>query len=174
MGFGPFGEVSDNPASRLVRALDGARVPAGVVRGVVMDVSYARCVEQTAAAVAVHAPVLLLGVGVAVGRAAPQLERVAYNDVQQGTPDIDGACPRALELGGPAARTSTWAAPNAEAHGIGRSDDAGRYVCNAWLYRCLGLTAGRIPTAFLHLPADGIEPARLLGLLNDELPRTSA
>lgn len=172
MGFGPFGDVLDNPAARLVRAVDGARVPAGLVRGVVMDVSYARCVAQTEAALAQWQPTLLLGVGVAVGRVEPQLESVAYNDVTKGIFDVDGASPDTLEPEGPALRRSTWFAGNAASHGIGRSDDAGRYVCNAWLYRCLGLTAGRIPTAFLHLPAEGLAPARLLDLLSDELPRT--
>lgn len=173
MGFGPFGEVRDNPSSRLVAALDGERLQSGLVRGLPMDVSYQRCVEQTVAALHQLRPSLLLGVGVAVGRGVPMLELIGYNDVVKGIFDVDGASPAALEADGPPLRRSTWRPEGAERHGFRWSEDAGRYVCNAWLYRCLGITEGRTPTAFLHLPAAGLAPERLRALLADAPPWTA-
>jgi hypothetical protein len=44
--------------------------------------------------------------------------------------------------------------------GANVSDDAGRYVCNAWLYRVArGFPA---PVGFVHVPPSGLDPAILL------------
>ena len=48
----------------------------------------------------------------------------------------------------------------AAALGVTISDDAGAYVCNAWLYGVLGGTT--LPAAFLHLPDQGMDPDALL------------
>ena len=48
------------------------------------------------------------------------------------------------------------------------SDDAGPYVCNAWLYGVLGglaATGRPIPAAFLHVTAEGMDPDRLAAAL---------
>ena len=40
------------------------------------------------------------------------------------------------------------------------SDDAGTYVCNAWLHQVAsGL---EIPVGFIHIPGSGLEPERLM------------
>ena len=65
MGFGPFGEVVDNPSCALATALDGTLAGPFRIAGRTMPVSYRRCLETTAAAVAELAPTVVLGIGVA-------------------------------------------------------------------------------------------------------------
>jgi pyrrolidone-carboxylate peptidase len=48
----------------------------------------------------------------------------------------------------------------ARALGAVLSDDAGRYVCNAWLHRVA--SALDVPVGFVHVPAEGIAAERLL------------
>ena len=40
-----------------------------------------------------------------------------------------------------------------------RSDDAGDYVCNAWLYGVQRQLS--VPVGFLHVPERGLDPGRL-------------
>lgn len=76
-------------------------------------------------------------------------------------PDVDGVCVADLEPDGPALRRASIdcerfaAALDAEV-----SEDAGAYVCNAWLYQALGHLD--LPTGFLHIPPAGMDAARLL------------
>ncbi len=49
----------------------------------------------------------------------------------------------------------------AAALGAGVSTDAGRYVCNAWLYQVAAALPDRL-VGFVHVPPAGVELARLL------------
>ena len=157
LGFGPFGEVLDNPSSRLARAVDG--LDAGPFRlvGRQMPVSYRRSVEETAAAVATHAPEIVLGVGVAVQRTCAQLERTGRAghstrlDVDQRQADWISS-PRRRRV----ARLPLKAMQ--EASGLEVSDDCGSYVCNGWLYACLGMLPLHLRVGFLHIPRHGLAP----------------
>ena len=66
--------------------------------------------------------------------------------------------------------TSLWDVDRfADLLGGVRSDDAGDYVCNAWLYgvqRALSL-----PVGFLHIPAQGFQPDTLARALAASFPK---
>lgn len=158
-GFGPFLEVRDNPSGRLARQIDGRRVRGETVLGELLPVSYVRSTEHTVALARKHRPRLVLGVGVASSRSQPWVESraVAASEL---TPDVDGD--RGLSiLGGVSELEATLAVGSlAAALGCGVSRDAGRYVCNGWLYR-VTQDLPDLPVGFLHVPTSGLSPALL-------------
>ena len=155
LGFGPFGAVTDNPSSRLALALDGRAVGAGhALVGRIMPVSYQRSFEVTMVAVAAVRPAFVLGVGVAMTRSASLVERFARNYAHGSVPDVDGEMRRDHGTGTLLAECAA-AAELAAALGFGVSEDAGEYVCNAWLFQAL---RARLPCAFLHVPEAGADP----------------
>lgn len=146
LGFGPFLEVTENPASRLARAVDGR----GPIVGSEMPVSYRRSLAMAAACGAER----IVGIGVARGRSHAAVERVAARGWTEA--DVDGDFG---EIDGPEERRSELAEGFATALGLPLSDDAGRYVCNGWLYRCLGMG---LPVVFLHIPPEGFSAEELV------------
>lgn len=161
VGFGAFLDVLDNPAARLARACDGGRAGGHPVVGREMPVTWHGAVARVVALQAEHDAALVLGVGVARGRDAPWVERVGWRRVDGAVPDAAGEHLDDLDPAGPDRRVSTLdPVALAEALGVGVSDDAGRYVCNAFLY--LAPAALPVPVGFLHVPAAGFPPERLL------------
>lgn len=175
LGFGPFLDVADNPAARLARAVDGATVGGRRVVGRVMPVSYSRGPELAASLAEDLDPELILGVGVARDRPEPWVERVGRRRCSATEADVDGTAGADLEPEGPEeVEASLDVDALAAALGCGVSRDAGRYVCNGWLYRAVRtLGAGR-PVGFLHVPDAGLTPERLLrglaALVGEPLP----
>lgn len=153
LGFGPFGAIVDNPSARLARALDGRSAGPATLAGFEMPVSYQRCVQFTRARVVDLAPAFVLGIGVAANRTVAKVEEQAVNRVMPGRPDVDGRVPFGLGEG-PDVVTSADAWLLANALGVEISPDAGRYVCNAWLYQAI---RGRIRAGFLHVPPQGYD-----------------
>lgn len=183
-GFGPFLDVVDNPSARLVRALDGAALgPDLTVVGRVLPVSYRRAVTETLALIDAHAPIAVVGVGVARGREGVWIERWGRRWANPALADIDGEHADDLDPGGPAQIESTAPVGDlAAALGALVSEDAGGYVCNAWLYGVLRALQPRVPVGsppaiFVHLPAEGIAPelfsAALVQVWRPQFPRTS-
>ena len=173
LGFGAFGDVVDNPSSRLALALDGRIVGArrNILRGFEMPVSYERCLNVTLALAAEHRPAFVLGFGVAVVRGAALVETTARNRANLHLADVDGSFisehgSGPLEIGCPHAPSL------ATALGLACSPDAGEYVCNSWMYRVL--RAG-LPAAFVHLPSEGLDADRVAEgfgrFLDAEFPR---
>lgn len=168
VGFGPFGTVAHNPAERLARAVHGVTCRSGLrVEGAVMDVAWRRCWTQTQALVEALQPQLLVGVGVAVGRDQPALELRATNTLAADRPDVDGATRDLVCVDGPDTLDATAGFSAAERLGIARSTDAGRYVCNAWLYQALREAPAGLAVAFLHLPNAGLDPDVFLELISE-------
>lgn len=165
-GFGPFLEVVDNPAARLARAVHGARVGGRAVVGEVMPVSYDRAPAGSVARARALGAALLVGVGVARSRAAVCVEAVASPEGHPGHADVDGVRLGwiAPEGGGPLRATGPVEAMAAALGGV-VSTDAGRYVCNAWLYRTVHDLGAELPVLFLHVPPAGLAPERLLTAL---------
>lgn len=164
-GFGPFPGVTDNPTAPLARALDGQRVAGHRVLGRVLPVSYARASQTVLALISAHQPALVIGMGVATSAQRPRVELRAVPAVTSRIADVDGAQPAELGEG------EIWVAEALRA-GLTRfaddlagelSQDAGQYVCNAWLYRVLQGWSG--PAFFLHLPPGGAAPERLMGAM---------
>jgi pyrrolidone-carboxylate peptidase len=156
VGFGDFPGVVNNPAGRLARAV-GALPGVPSIRGAVIPVSFRRGLDETSALVAALRPLAILGVGVAVSRSEASLERWG-RPPRPGMRDVDGEAAGSAP-GDP--RRSAWADELAPQLGVGLSEDAGDYVCNAWLFGTLGAWAELVPVGFLHIPAGGF-PAEAL------------
>lgn len=163
-GFGPFAGDDWNPSGVIAQRLEGERLTRSDgcvvhVRGVVLPVSSVRLeglllplLEGVSAA---------LGLGVAVGRTRVTLERFAFNEKTFRTADVDGACPEGepIEHGGPERLESSLAVePIARAWTNAQipaapSEDAGRHLCNQWLYT-IRRKCPALPSGFVHVPAD--------------------
>lgn len=160
-GFGPFGEVRENPSAALVARLDGEEIAGAVVRGAILEVATERVGGQLAAAIAEHRPAVVLGTGVAAGRSALALERVAVNVRDFTIADVDGVQLSDAPVVEGAAdgllatlplRAMLAACREAEVPAY-LSLTAGTYVCNQLFY--LAALAGRregFTAGFLHLP----------------------
>lgn len=159
-GFGPFLDVTDNPSARLARAVDGRSAGDLPVVGHVLPVSFGRAIPELHRFVAnlPTRPRLLLGTGVARSTACGRLERTAAPS-SRGL-DVDG---RGGALRVPAVpRYARADLPRlASALDVAISDDAGRYVCNAWLYDATAAFP-HTAVAFLHVPDTGFDAERLL------------
>ncbi|HTU29862.1 MAG TPA: pyroglutamyl-peptidase I [Solirubrobacteraceae bacterium] len=161
-GFGPFGEDEENPSGEIAGALHGTTIAGGSVRSVVLPVSSDRVAELLQAELAGGTPDVLLLLGVATGRAAPSVERVAVNVRDFPMPDNDGrqAVDEPVVAEGPAAYLSAlpikaivagWRAAGLPGY---VSNTAGTYLCNQAFYLARHLTAGTgCRTGFIHVPA---------------------
>jgi pyroglutamyl-peptidase len=161
-GFGSFGDQTNNPSQLLARALNGRRIAGESVTGVVLPVATGQVGPALATAIDNARPRLVVALGVAPGRTAPALERVAVNVRDFPIPDTDGALPvdEPVIVDGPDAYLATLpvkkilsAWQNAGLPGY-VSNTAGTYLCNQVFYlishraRQDGFQAG-----FIHLPA---------------------
>jgi pyroglutamyl-peptidase len=161
-GFGRFAKVERNPSEQIVAALGGSRVDGHDVVGRVLPVSAELTPAAVRAALAETRPAVAFLLGVAPGRSALTIERVAVNVLDFEDPDNDGALPVdvPIEPDGPAAYFATLpvrrileAWRDAGIPGA-LSDTAGTYLCNAAMYAALHATAGeRLPAGFVHLPS---------------------
>lgn len=151
-GFGPFGAVEENPTAALARGVDGATVGSHKVLGVVLPVAYAASVQQTLALARQHDAQWVIGTGVAVRRGRVSVERWGHR-VNPSRPDVQGLCTGPPE--GPD-RLASRVDVDVFAKALGGvvSEDAGTYVCNAWLYGVL-LGCER-PATFVHVPPQGL------------------
>ena len=163
VGFGPFLDVRDNPAARLALGVDGADIGGVPVIGREIPVSYERGVQETLALVGQTRPRAVVGLGLAVKRTCVSVERWGRNRAASSMEDVDGARLSVLEVDGPE-RAGSTAPVEALARALGAlvSEDAGGYVCNAWLYRVVrALGAPGAPeVVFVHLPWEGLAPSR--------------
>lgn len=162
-GFGPFLSVVDNPAARLAMQVHdpGGRPP---VHGLVIPVSYQRG-PDLAIAVALRLGVsLVIGLGVATSRQRATVERCASLCIDPQLADVDEVRRDRVDddSGAPAWVEASLAVDRlAEAMGVDVSEDAGGYVCNAWLYRVSRALEGRAEVGFVHLPPQGLSPEEL-------------
>jgi pyroglutamyl-peptidase len=161
-GFGPFANVERNPSELVVAELAGSRVGGHEVVGRVLPVSAHATPPAVRRALEETEPAAVLLLGVAPGRAAPSIERVAVNVFDFGEPDNDGNVPVdvPIDADGPDAYFATlplrailaaWREAGIPGY---LSDTAGTYLCNAALYTALHATAAeRLPVGFVHLPS---------------------
>ncbi len=160
-GFGPFLGVTDNPSARLALALDDPHGDPRII-GRVIPVSYASGPRTSVEWALDEGADLVLGIGVAMQRTAPFVERVGRRVLDPAILDADGQARSVVAPQGEAERASTLDVERlASLLGCGVSDDAGAYVCNAWLYEVVGHLGDRCPVGFLHLPPQGMDPALL-------------
>jgi pyroglutamyl-peptidase len=161
-GFEPFDGDPINPAVEALRHLPPRHGALEVTIAAVPTV-FGRALEVLDAAVAQTDPDILLGVGLAGGRAALSLERVAINLDDARIPDNAGQQPidRPVIADGPAAYFASLpikaAVTALRAAGLPAivSNTAGTFVCNHFFYGVMHLAATRRPAmraGFLHVP----------------------
>lgn len=176
-GFGAFLEVQDNPAARLARAVHDPQGEPPVV-GVEMSVSYARGPAEILALAAQLHPRMVLGLGVARGRTEATLERFACRGLDPSLADVDQVFRSLCDPDPDAPERVQATLPldrMAAAMGCTLSEDAGRYVCNAWLYTIGRALGSVLPVGFLHLPPQGMSADRLRAGIHAALaPRPAA
>lgn len=162
-GFEPFAEDPINPSALLAEQLDGQVVAGMRVRGVVLPVEFGRLRKELGRLLESDLPSAVLSFGLARGRTAISLERIAVNALDFRIPDNAGEQVRDREIvpEGPAAYTSRLplrvGMERLRAAGVPAyiSNSAGLYLCNAWMYLLLhGLSAADadIPAGFVHVP----------------------
>ena len=164
-GFEPFGGESVNPSWQIATALDGWHCEGHVVRAVRLSCVFGQALAELDAAIAAHAPALVVCLGQAGGRAEISIERVAINVDDARIPDNIGGQPidAAIHVEGPAAYFSTLPikaiARDVRAAGIAAavSNSAGTFVCNHVFYALMHRLATAPALAgtrggFVHVP----------------------
>lgn len=161
-GFEPFGDDPVNPAMEVLRRLPPRLGELGLATRV-LPTAFGRAIGALADGIEATAPDFVLCLGLAGGRAALSLERVALNVDDARIADNDGRQPIDLPIvaGGPAAYFATLPIKAATAAlrqaGLPAvvSNSAGTFVCNHVFYGLMHLAATRRPGlrgGFLHLP----------------------
>ena len=171
-GFAPFGGETVNPSWEAVRQLDGEMLEGHRIAARRLPVEFGASLDALQAALRETAPVLVLCVGQAGGRAQLSLERVAINVDDARIPDNAGAAPvdEPVVADGPAAYFATLPikAMLAALRGAGIpaevSQTAGTYVCNHVFYGLLhALRDTPVRSGFLHIPWAPAQAARTPG-----------
>ena len=163
-GLDPFGGDGGNPSWRAVEGLHDRCVAGHRIESLQLPTAFARAPRLLRAAIRRHRPSLVLCVGLAGGRPALSLERVAINVIDARIADNDGAQPVDVPVvrGGPAAYFSTLPikAMHADLRAAGIaaeiSQTAGTFVCNQVFYALMHALA-RMPAprprgGFVHVP----------------------
>ncbi|WP_063017112.1 pyroglutamyl-peptidase I family protein [Nocardia nova] len=160
-GFGSYTQETDNPSGALAQLLDGQTFDKIEVVGRVLPVDTIAVREVLTATIDAIRPKVIVATGVAPGRAAPALERVAINVRDFPIPDNQGQEPidEPVELDGAAAYLSTL--PNKAILRAWReagipgylSNTAGTYLCNQTFYLARMLSEHTdARTGFVHIP----------------------
>jgi len=167
-GFEPFGGDPANPSGDAVRAVESTwEGPESLVVDI-LPVTFAGAAARLRALIDAHRPDLVVATGLAGGRAAVGVERIAVNLVDARIPDNAGAQPvdEPSIAGAPAAAFSTLPvkaiAAAIRAAGIPAevSHTAGTFVCNHVFFTALDAVSAGVPAGFLHVPwATGQAPA---------------
>ena len=161
-GFEPFGGDCVNPALEALRLLP-PRLGVLEIATRVVPAVFGQAIDALEDALGAIIPDVVLCVGLAGGRAALSLERVAINIDDARIPDNRGQQPIdvAVVAGGPAAYFATLpiraAAAALRDAGLPAtiSNSAGTFVCNHLFYGLMHLAATRLPGlrgGFLHVP----------------------
>jgi pyroglutamyl-peptidase len=161
-GFEPFGGERVNPAQEALERLP-PRLGAVAIRTQLLPAVFGEALDALETALRASEPDIVLCVGLAGGRAALSLERVAINKDDARIPDNKGRRPIDLPVvaGGPAAYFTTLpikaAAAALREAGLPAivSNSAGTFVCNHVFYGLMHLAATRrldLRGGFLHVP----------------------
>ncbi len=162
-GFEPFAGDTRNPAAELVAALAASPPPGVTLATVILPVAFARLDAALDAAIAAAAPDVVLSLGLAGGRDAMSVERIAINLDDARIPDNDGDQPldHPVVAAGPAAYFATVpvkamvVAMRAAGAPAQVSHTAGTFACNHVFYRASHLAAtthSGMRAGFIHLP----------------------
>ncbi|WP_295537171.1 pyroglutamyl-peptidase I [uncultured Pseudacidovorax sp.] len=177
-GFEPFDRDTVNPSWEVARALDGWQTDGATVQALQLPCVFGAALARLDQALdAGPAPVLVVGLGLAGGRAEITPERIAINVDDARIPDNAGRQPvdAPVAADGPAAYFSTLPikamvhALRAQGLPASVSNTAGTFVCNHLFYGLMHRLATRADLAgtrggFVHVPALPAQAARLPGM----------
>lgn len=161
-GFDDYGEETDNPSGALARRLDGRTVDGVQVRGCVLPVARQRVQSALTEAIRQVEPDVVIVTGVAPGRLAPAMERVAVNVLDFPIPDVDEQAPidERVVVDGPSAYLSSLPIKAIVSRWLEEeipgyvSNTAGTFVCNQTFYLARHLLEDTsVAAGLLHIPA---------------------
>lgn len=170
-GFDDYADEIENPSGVLARRLEQQFVDGVHLRGRVLPVARKRVGRALSDAIGETQPDVVIVTGVAPGRTAPALERVAVNVLDFPIPDVDCDAPvdEPIVRDGPAAYLSglpvkavmsRW-----QEEGIPGyvSNTAGTFVCNQTFYLARHLLRGTpVIAGLLHIPGTSRRAARTM------------
>ncbi|MCT9821571.1 pyroglutamyl-peptidase I [Microbacterium sp. W1N] len=159
-GFEPFAGDPANPSGDAVRAVAASWSGPETLVTEVLPVTFAGAADRIRELIAAHAPDVVIATGLAGGRGAVGVERVAINLQDARIPDNAGAQPvdEPSVPGAPAAIFATLPvkaiAAAVRAAGIPAevSHTAGTFVCNHVMYTALDAVPDGIRAGFIHVP----------------------
>ena len=172
-GFEPFGGDRGNPSAEALKRLP-ARLGGLDIATRALPTVYGEALPALREAIALNEPDIVLCTGLAGGRAALSLERIAINIDDARIPDNRGNQPidEPVIRGGPAAYFTTLpikaaaAALREAAIPAEVSNSAGTFLCNHVFYGLMHEAAAgghRFRGGFLHVPYLPSQAARLPG-----------
>jgi pyroglutamyl-peptidase len=163
-GFGPFGEVADNPSARLARTFAERGAPDHALETAVLPVSFQRGAEEITRLLASGRYDACLMLGVAGRSDHIRLERLGVNHDSARIPDNDGRSPMGRSRAGaplghqtPFPLLPLLASLHAAGIPAGISHSAGAYVCNRVYFTALDacrLCGLATRCLFVHVPPD--------------------
>ena len=170
-GFAPFDGAADNPSWQAVAALHGRQVAGHRIMARELPTEFDASLIVLRKAIRETRPRLVVCVGLAAGRDAISLERIAINIDDARIPDNAGAQPIDVPVlrDGPAAYFSTLPlkAMLAALHDAGIpaevSQTAGTFVCNHVFYGLMHALRRRstLRAGFIHVPRPVAGPDRM-------------
>lgn len=179
-GYEPFGGDEYNPSLELAKALSGRSYEGYVFRDVSVPVSYRNCVAEMIKAIEFYRPEIIIATGLAWGRSALSVERVAINVTDFPIPDNEGYV-SLNEVIDPKGATAYFAtlpirAMVKEVRDVGVpayiSNTAGTFCCNMLMYGTLNYIAKnnlKTKAGMIHIP---FTPA-LVAKKHDDIPSMS-
>ena len=159
-GFEPFGDDAVNPSGEAVRMAAGRWPGPETLVTAVLPVTFEGSATRLGELLSEHRPDVVIASGLAGGRGAIGVERIAVNLLDARIPDNDGAQPVDVPSipGAPAAHFATLPvkeiARRISAAGIPAevSHSAGTFVCNHVFFTALEAVAPGIRAGFVHVP----------------------
>lgn len=159
-GFEPFGDDDVNPSREAVRTIAERWAGPEALVTAVLPVTFAGSATRLRELLSEDRPDIVIATGLAGGRDAIGVERIAVNLLDARIPDNDGAQPVDMPSipGAPAARFATLPVKEiarriADA-GIPAelSHSAGTFVCNHVFFTALEAAASGTRAGFVHVP----------------------
>ncbi|MCP2637353.1 pyroglutamyl-peptidase I [Microbacterium sp. HD4P20] len=159
-GFEPFGGDPTNPSGDAVREMSARWSGPEDLVTTVLPVTFAGAAERLRELVAEHRPDVVIATGLAEGRAAIGVERIAVNLIDARIPDNDGVQPVDVPSieGAPTARFATLPVKEiarrlSDAGILAEvSHTAGTFVCNHVFFTALEVAASDSRAGFIHVP----------------------
>ncbi|MFB7893355.1 pyroglutamyl-peptidase I [Microbacterium sp. NPDC056044] len=159
-GFEPFGGDAANPSGAAVNLVAERWSGPEVLVTAVLPVTFAGAAERLRTLMAEHEPDVVIAAGLAGGRAAIGVERVAVNLIDARIPDNDGDQPVDAPSAPGAAPAHFATLPVKEiarrisAAGVPAevSYSAGTFVCNHVFFTALEAAASATRAGFVHVP----------------------